>query len=129
MEDWTKLTKKEWWPMLECIFLAIIVTFIEKYHLLLAKNQQLFITKVMVLEEILMFSKIMEDIDQNIILDNQETDYLKIVWEMSNKVLLSISRILYLIEQIWLLIWIGQLHMENKFNKSKAKFRKIYWKD
>ena len=87
MEDWTKLTKKEWWPMLECIFLAIIVTFIEKYHLLLAKNQQLFITKVMVLEEILMFLKIMEDIDQNIILDNQETDYLKIVWEMSNKVL------------------------------------------
>ena len=40
---------------------------------------ELFITKVMVLEEILMFLKIMEDIDQNIILDNQETDYLKIV--------------------------------------------------
>jgi hypothetical protein len=90
--------------MLECISLAIIVTFIEKYHLLLAKNQQHFTIKVMVLEEILMFLKIMEVIDQNIILGNQVIEFSKIVLETNKQVLLNISRILYLIELILLLI-------------------------
>ena len=69
MVDLIILIKKTW-VMLERISISIIVQLREKLGpALLTKNLQLFTTKVMELEEILMFYKITEVIEWNMIVN------------------------------------------------------------